>query len=125
MSDLKSFMVALASNVDRLSEFVANPQKVAEEAELSEADRATLFSADQAKLYAALAPAAQANAAKPPSESDRVESQQQQPSATPWFVPQPNPVQGQMPVMMAQTWQVLQGYSGSWPLYCWYPWPYR
>src|SRR5689334_14258486 len=52
---LKQFMVKLASDIDGLSKFIANPQEVATEAGLSQEDRDILFSGDQNRIYGALA----------------------------------------------------------------------
>ncbi|HLJ85946.1 MAG TPA: hypothetical protein VKZ53_03935 [Candidatus Angelobacter sp.] len=52
---LKSYMVKLASDVERLAAFIADPQRAAEEAGLNEKEREILFSKDPQRLYAAVA----------------------------------------------------------------------
>lgn len=51
---LKNYMVELATNVDRLAEFMRDPKTALESSGLDEADRATLASGDQGRIYSAL-----------------------------------------------------------------------
>lgn len=52
--DLKSYLVSLAIEPDRYSEFVANPCDAAKKAGLSAEDQAILLSGDQNRIYRAL-----------------------------------------------------------------------
>jgi hypothetical protein len=51
---LTTFMVGLALDPDRFSEFVVDPEAAAEKAGLSKEDRAILLCGDQNRIYAAL-----------------------------------------------------------------------
>ena len=51
---LTSFMVSLAIEPEKFSEFVTDPEAAAEKAGLSKADRDVLLSGDQNRIYAAL-----------------------------------------------------------------------
>lgn len=53
-TNLRSYLVRLATEPDRFSEFVANPLAAAENAGLSTEDREVLFSGNQNEIYAAL-----------------------------------------------------------------------
>jgi hypothetical protein len=51
---LKEYMTELASNVDRLTDFVRDPLEALKNSDLSEADQALLQSGDQGRIYSAL-----------------------------------------------------------------------
>ena len=51
---LTTFMVALAIEPEKFSEFVVDPEAAAEKAGLSKDDRAVLLCGDQSRIYAAL-----------------------------------------------------------------------
>lgn len=53
---LRAFYVRLASDLDSLSRFIADPHAVAKEAGLSEEDTELLFSGDQGRIYVSLRP---------------------------------------------------------------------
>ena len=61
---LIAFMVELATNADRLADFVADPKGVAAQAGLAEEDMSALFSGDTGKIYMRLAPEKAAEAAR-------------------------------------------------------------
>ncbi len=52
--NLKTYMVRLATDIDYLSDFVADPHKATEKAGLSPQDQAVLFSGDQSLIYTTL-----------------------------------------------------------------------
>jgi len=52
--NLKTYLVSLAIEPDRFSEFVANPGDAAKKAGLSSEDQAILLSGDQNRIYRAL-----------------------------------------------------------------------
>lgn len=66
---LRAFMVRLASDPERLSAFIADPERAMNEAGLSDEERQLVRSGDQNRLYAALAsrPAVHAAASAPPA----------------------------------------------------------
>jgi cyanophycinase-like exopeptidase len=51
---LKDYMIELATDVDRLAEFMRDPNAAVKNADLSEADGVTLVSGDQGRIYSAL-----------------------------------------------------------------------
>ena len=53
-TDLNKYLVCLATEPDRYSEFVADPRAALENAGLSEEDRAILLTGDQNTIYTAL-----------------------------------------------------------------------
>ena len=52
--DLNSYLVSLAIDPDRFSQFVADPRAAAQQAGLSPEDQVILTSGDQNQIYAAL-----------------------------------------------------------------------
>jgi hypothetical protein len=53
-TDLNTYLVRIAIEPDRFSEFVADPRAAAEKAGLSPEDQSILMSGDQNQIYAAL-----------------------------------------------------------------------
>ncbi|HVG22796.1 MAG TPA: hypothetical protein VND45_01470 [Thermoanaerobaculia bacterium] len=101
---LKEFMLELATNLDRLSEFVASPRPTAEAAGLGEDELDVLFSGDQGRIYLALAKGESA----PPRPPEADAPQQQAPQPQPF--PQPQAAQGAQ-----QGQQVYYAYPQMWP----------
>ncbi len=53
--ELKNYLVELATDLDRLSAFISDPGKAAQDAGLSDDDHKVLLSGDQNRIYAAVA----------------------------------------------------------------------
>ena len=73
--DLKSFMVRLATDLDSLTQFITDPQRATEGSGLSAESRAILFSADQGRIYAAVANPPQPQAAWTPAQERPAQAQ--------------------------------------------------
>lgn len=119
---LKAFMVKLASDLDLLSRFIANPDQLLKESGLSREDRETIKSGDQNRLYWAL------SGEKPPAGAIQAgDAQQVQVTILPNVAPtiSAQPAQGQTPIT-AQVSQVQAPSSvpaSGWPQGYYYGYP--
>jgi hypothetical protein len=106
---LRKFLVELASDLDRLCSFIADPQAVATEAGLGEEDRALLFSGDQGRIYAALRPDL-VPSVQTPTQASVSDAGAAPPAVTPF-------VSGSEHLS-------VPGYAGMWPTNPWQAYPY-
>lgn len=82
--ELRLFMLRLATDLELLTRFVANPAITAEDEGLSAEDRAILFSGDQRRIYFAIArPRGPAGAASAPEVQPQSQMLKQMPEAQP------------------------------------------
>lgn len=98
-SGLRAFYVELSSNLDKLSDFIADPAAVARRAGLSKEETELLFSGDQGRIYASLRPelmvppppAPQPAAGQPgaATQAAPAPAAQGSPGASPWPNPYP------------------------------------